>query len=954
MSLPLDYLQALGTLVNSLIDENPIASSQQLDDLFRDRHDHLSNEKWNEQVDDNTLWLEHQIKRALAKRAESAATAAPAVPEFADLALPMIARGIPVIRIHRKSKRPIDSGWQNLATTDPKVIAEWQKDTPAAGCACVAKPDGFLFFECDDQAEYERFEKETGASFKTFTVQSSPGKFHYYLRQTDVSRKIGPISQASIPFGSLRQNNMYVVAPGSLHEKSGWPYTIVDDSPIIDAPEVLLNWLSAQRTSASSSTTADSEKTPAPIPTKPSSLEISIDPDLMITANRDVTYTSIAGSLRAHNCNFDEIYGTVLELISNHTVHEAGKPPHTAKDARRIATSVSRDDYAPSQEQPQATVMIAGKLIIPNEGTKLVGLRITKEAEVEEVRIAAPAPVDQTKPSGMKVSLDPEFALNENHEAVLTSIGKEMLAHGYSHCDVREMLLFLWVDRTTGSTLTQADVERLVDGVGASSTALVVDGTPVRITKDGTVVPAPPVAVLKEQVAPADEDDLDPRFEMTGDTFDPSVYDDLAKRTTPYPDPGASDLVSLLAKQLVHGTALPLAFVRETIKAVVLHAIDGKVAHPEFPELCLRGFYLLLGATTTGKTTSLEYAIEATRPIQTMSGTHVASLFTYKSEQSLTRSFTPEGSIVRDANGKVKSGSPGHASQLLHIKEGNQIASSGEYFDPVISALTNLYDQTEAGTDSISGGTLSAKVVKVSSVWCFTPEDFKRSFQGKGKGAGGIMGRLASCNPTTDSPYLTKDWEKLKPQEIQETVIQLTERISKLTSGNRQVLTEDPGAKEIRLATKELLAKRGLAGKRVIDYFMREQVLMAATSIDRPMVMTAEQAKFAQAWAEAQVDCRKNNWPADVENRIEAFEHSIRKAVCHHHVTLRELQQVCNYYRPDSGGWFSFSRAVKNVVDSGDIKQVGRSRKGAPIFCPGACEAHPEIEFSMKPPKDKK
>jgi Bifunctional DNA primase/polymerase, N-terminal/AAA domain len=352
-------------------------------------------------------------------------------PEFKQIALPMAARGLPVIRIHNSSKRPIDSGWPNLATTDPAVIEAWSKETPSAGCACVAKHDGYVFFECDDKAELDRFEKETGESLKTFTVQSSPGKFHFYLRQTDLSRKIGNISQKLIPsIGSLRQNNAYVVAAGSLHEKTGLPYKIVDNSPIIDAPEALLKWLDAQRTSSAPATTSD--KTSAPIPTEPSGLKITVDPELMITEARDNTMASIAGSLRQHNCNWDEIHGTLLTLVDNHMVQPEGDRK-TDKDARRIADSYSRDSYAPSQEPPVVTVMIGGKPIIPGEGTVLVGLHITKDKTVEEVREIATAPTTDAKGKTEEVAktcLDYFRSVGEMEEGPIVEVIDGVLQEG--------------------------------------------------------------------------------------------------------------------------------------------------------------------------------------------------------------------------------------------------------------------------------------------------------------------------------------------------------------------------------------------------------------------------------------------------------------------------------------------------------------------------------------------
>jgi hypothetical protein len=57
-------LKALGNLITALVDEMPNTTSADLEKEFRIRYDYLASEKWNRPVDENTLWLEAQFKRA--------------------------------------------------------------------------------------------------------------------------------------------------------------------------------------------------------------------------------------------------------------------------------------------------------------------------------------------------------------------------------------------------------------------------------------------------------------------------------------------------------------------------------------------------------------------------------------------------------------------------------------------------------------------------------------------------------------------------------------------------------------------------------------------------------------------------------------------------------------------------------------------------------------------------
>jgi hypothetical protein len=234
--------------------------------------------------------------------------------------------------------------------------------------------------------------------------------------------------------------------------------------------------------------------------------------------------------------------------------------------------------------------------------------------------------------------------------------------------------------------------------------------------------------------------------------------------------------------------------------------------------------------------------------------------------------------------------------------------------------------------------------MKVSTVMCFTPVDFKAVFGGKGNIGGGCLNRWGLVNPPEDHSYDEKDWEPLSQEVIQEAVSPLVTAIFTLSQASPVVLAEEPGAARIRLEVKGMLKKAGKAGKRLLEYFMREQVAQAAVSTTGQLVMTEEQAKYAKRWVEAQLDCRITCWPSDANNQIEAMEHAIRAAVNRHFVSETKLKDVCNYYRESTGGWFVFNAARNNSLSSGTIKLTGKTRKGTRAYCPGSCAIHPVLK----------
>lgn len=239
---------------------------------------------------------------------------------FLEIAAPIASLGVPVIRLRPKSKLPLDSDWQNLATTDIGTIIKWNEETPDANCGSVAKSDGFLFFESDEPGVIKRFQEETGESFQTYTAQSRPGRFHFYFKQTDLTRKIGSITQKQLKFGSLRQNNAFVVSPGSIHPDSGKPYTTARNAPIIPAPDRFIEWLVAQKGEEQKKTEAQ--------------------PGQKINqGGRNSELTRIAGKLRRDGVEQEE-----LEMILLRCNREQCIPPLEEKEVKTIAWSVARYD----------------------------------------------------------------------------------------------------------------------------------------------------------------------------------------------------------------------------------------------------------------------------------------------------------------------------------------------------------------------------------------------------------------------------------------------------------------------------------------------------------------------------------------------------------------------------------------------------------------------------------
>jgi RecA-family ATPase len=282
---------------------------------------------------------------------------------FKDLALPLAAKNIPVIRLYPGEKRPIDSAWQMIATTDTNKILAWDAETPNAGCGAVAKNDGVLFFESDAEGTIERYEREMGETLdETLVVQSRPGRLHYYFVQTPESRACGNISQKLIPFGSLRQNNAYLVAPGSIHPITKQPYELVNDAEPIPIPAKLIEWLQNQIVKAPSS--AASLEQGARIP----------------NGQHDSTLAFRAGQLRHANVPFD----TAIEILTAEVEQfYDGYGADYCDMVQKCVKSIYKKPAGPSQPD----CFVSSSLPSAADDYEEPGLRTTRVSDVAAKRV---------------------------------------------------------------------------------------------------------------------------------------------------------------------------------------------------------------------------------------------------------------------------------------------------------------------------------------------------------------------------------------------------------------------------------------------------------------------------------------------------------------------------------------------------------------------------------------
>lgn len=282
---------------------------------------------------------------------------------YSELALPLAARGIPTIPLRPKSKIAFIPDWAEKATVDPRQIAIWDTQYPNANCGSVAqaKLGGVWFFEFDSLDVAKRLFIDTGQKLpSTFRVQSSPGKGHFYWRQTAASIAVGNLSQAYVRGGdwSARINNQYCVAPGSHHPLTGMPYAITCDAEIAEAPNWFVEWCVSQKISPIKSDTV-----------------IRNAAGLIPQGSIHGYMLHEAGVLRAKGLTAEEI-----ELVLLRIVHENCEGPIDDEKVTRMAHSICN---FPAGNPLENVIIVGGKVA----GTTSPLIQVT-ESKIPELDLS--------------------------------------------------------------------------------------------------------------------------------------------------------------------------------------------------------------------------------------------------------------------------------------------------------------------------------------------------------------------------------------------------------------------------------------------------------------------------------------------------------------------------------------------------------------------------------------
>mgnify|MGYP001566574484 CR=1 FL=1 len=245
-----------------------------------------------------------------------------------ESALAYVAEGFKVFPCALDKKPLTPHGLKDATITQLGVKEYWTK-WPEAAIGLVT--DGFVVIDFDAKSggktSKTAIEEKYGKLPKTRVHRTGGGGLHYIYRNPNGRDIRNSVKVGGYSGVDLRANGGYIVAPPSPHV-SGKVYKVLDSSPIIPAPDWILD-LCAIRTQPISEGNADAS---------------------IQEGQRNATLASMAGAMRRKGMPQSAIEAGLLEVN-----HSQCNPPLPDEDVLTIAKSISR--YPPD---PLATDIVDG------------------------------------------------------------------------------------------------------------------------------------------------------------------------------------------------------------------------------------------------------------------------------------------------------------------------------------------------------------------------------------------------------------------------------------------------------------------------------------------------------------------------------------------------------------------------------------------------------------------
>jgi putative DNA primase/helicase len=167
-------------------------------------------------------------------------------PNFFQIAEPLVKRGWAVFPL--KGKEPLVQGGFKAATTDISIVRHWAGQYVGANIGiATGQASGIMVVDIDDAPgktgmdNWVDFCRVNDLEPKTLVVKTGHG-LHYYFKLPAGVELRNTASKLAKNIDT-RADGGYVVGPGSIHPLTNEPYLILEDEPIAELPQAILEAL---------------------------------------------------------------------------------------------------------------------------------------------------------------------------------------------------------------------------------------------------------------------------------------------------------------------------------------------------------------------------------------------------------------------------------------------------------------------------------------------------------------------------------------------------------------------------------------------------------------------------------------------------------------------------------------------------------------------------------------
>lgn len=481
--------------------------------------------------------------------------------------------------------------------------------------------------------------------------------------------------------------------------------------------------------------------------------------------------------------------------------------------------------------------------------------------------------------------------------------------------------------KSTGHTKTQKVPEIIPEGSRNKTLASLAGSMRHRGASESAILAALRVTNVQQCRPPLDDSEL-ATIAQSISKYPPATDDEpddekQSDTVTPiYPmDTIDGDLIGELTRTLTDGTFIPPQFMRENIKVALGLIIDGLVGYPNHEDLHTREYLHNVSVyPQSGKGESYKRSIAL----------DTGFLF------ELLRKFgvsIVDGGLFGSGEFMVKilKDAPTHRS-IARFDEMSEVWSKNRALGCTLEKkLLTLFESTSVAQGSFKNGVHADSDFHVSVVGDFTKDSFDTSFTGSGSRGSGYLSRCIF--QFADKQPVDGDWQLINTEKVRRILSDIEARLAEITSHDgRFIPSETADAKSRRLEFYAWLDTQDARfTPRLKDHLKRDVLLRAAYSDGS--TITAEMMRRSIEWCKNQLDNRLALFPEDAGSAVEIMERCILRDInVKGQAPERELKKACNVNRAGSGGHEVFNRALRSLMFGHEIKVVGKTRKGLPVY----------------------